>query len=329
MLLSLIVPVFNIANYLPRCIDSILSQTFTDFEIILVDDGSSDSSSRICDLYAQKDHRIRVIHKKNGGLSDARNFGLLSAKGDYLFFIDGDDFLSDNTSLHLLATKLKKLEYPDVLGFNFYHYYPNKIFKKNTSISPQIEEEFDKDKLIALLTKTGSLPVSACTKLVRRTLLLEKNIVFPLGTISEDIVWFFDLYSKCTSIRFVNNYVYCYRKARKGSITNSFSQKKYNDLFKIIDQLATQVKEKMPLREYEQAQLAFCAYYYFILLGELKNFSYSQRIVKKRELLSLEWVLSERSNPKVYLIYTIYTILGFNLTSWLCHYYIEFVVRRK
>lgn len=92
-IISIIVPVYNVEQYLPRCIDSILSQSFTDFELLLIDDGSKDKSGAICDEYAAKDSRIRVFHKENGGVSSARNIGLDNAKGDWITFVDGDDLL--------------------------------------------------------------------------------------------------------------------------------------------------------------------------------------------------------------------------------------------
>lgn len=104
--ISIIVPVYNTEQYLPRCIDSILSQSFTDFELLLIDDGSSDGSGQICDAYAEKDNRIRVFHKENGGVSSARNLGLDNAVGEWIYFVDSDDellpdglqVLFDNTS---------------------------------------------------------------------------------------------------------------------------------------------------------------------------------------------------------------------------------------
>lgn len=93
--ISVIVPVYNVEKYLHRCIDSILAQPVTDFELLLIDDGSTDSSGKICDEYAEKDSRVKVFHKKNGGVSSARNFGLDNAKGTWIAFVDSDDFISD------------------------------------------------------------------------------------------------------------------------------------------------------------------------------------------------------------------------------------------
>ena len=96
-LISVIVPVYKVEQYLPQCVESILNQTYRNLELILVDDGSPDGCGKICDAYAEKDSRVRVIHKKNGGLSDARNAGLNAASGDYLSFIDGDDWIEPDT----------------------------------------------------------------------------------------------------------------------------------------------------------------------------------------------------------------------------------------
>ena len=95
-LISVIVPVYNVESYLSRCVDSIVEQTYHDLEIILVDDGSTDGSPQICDDYATKDSRIKVIHKKNGGEGDARNCGVVSSHGEYMSFVDSDDWLTPN-----------------------------------------------------------------------------------------------------------------------------------------------------------------------------------------------------------------------------------------
>ena len=105
--ISIIVPVYNVELYLEKCIESIINQTYTNIEIILVDDGATDSSGNICDLYSKKDSRIKVIHKRNGGLSDARNVGIEKAVGQYLMFVDSDDYI-DKTMCEKLYNALKK-----------------------------------------------------------------------------------------------------------------------------------------------------------------------------------------------------------------------------
>ena len=107
MYFSIIVPVYNVEKYLSECIDSILCQTFADFELILVDDGSRDKSGAICDEYAQKDDRIKVIHKENGGQSDARNIGTATSAGEYIIYIDSDDYICGNNFLQEIYDKSK------------------------------------------------------------------------------------------------------------------------------------------------------------------------------------------------------------------------------
>ena len=124
MLVSFIVPVYNVENYISQCVESIRKQTYVNIEIILVDDGSPDNSPEICDNLAVKDSRIKVLHKVNGGLSDARNAGLQMAAGEYVVFIDGDDFWVDEKQLEILMSVVRKNRDCNFIGFNCSYYYP-------------------------------------------------------------------------------------------------------------------------------------------------------------------------------------------------------------
>ena len=123
VLVSFIIPVYNTAEYLRQCLNSILVQTYTNIEIIIVDDGSTDRSPYICDEYAKKDSRIVAYHKKNGGLSDARNFGLNHAKGDYIVFLDSDDFWAKDSCLSELIKILNDSPCCEFVGFNMSYYF--------------------------------------------------------------------------------------------------------------------------------------------------------------------------------------------------------------
>ena len=116
-MISIVVPVYKVEKYLNRCVDSILNQTYTDFECILVDDGSPDKCGQICDEYAELDKRIRVIHKENGGLSDARNVGIDAAKGEYILFVDSDDWI--HPQLIELTLKIIIKEKADVVSYDY------------------------------------------------------------------------------------------------------------------------------------------------------------------------------------------------------------------
>lgn len=180
-LISIIVPVYNIEEYLPRCIESVLGQTYTNLELILVDDGSKDRSGAICDAYQEKDSRVRVIHKENGGSSSARNEGIAAAKGQYLGFVDSDDYV-EKTMYETMVSVIEDT------GCNIVQVARDEI-DENGNLMPnvcempekQIEyssEEFMKE----LLLHKGDC--SFCTKLLNRDLFIENK--FPMGVLNED-----------------------------------------------------------------------------------------------------------------------------------------------
>ena len=116
-MVSVIIPIYNVEKYIRQCIDSVLNQTYTQIEIILVDDGSPDNCGAICDEYAERDNRIKVIHKENGGLSDARNAGLAIAQGDFVYFLDSDDYLRKNEAIEELLA-VCGIESSDIVYFD-------------------------------------------------------------------------------------------------------------------------------------------------------------------------------------------------------------------
>ena len=125
MIYSVIVPIYKVEKYLKKCIDSILEQSFKDFELILVDDGSPDNCPQICDEYAKNDSRIKVVHKKNGGLVSARNVGIQTAIGDYICYVDGDDWIHEDTLKNLYNEAIKDYS-PDMVVFGIVKLYSNK-----------------------------------------------------------------------------------------------------------------------------------------------------------------------------------------------------------
>ena len=139
-LISIIVPVYKVEPYLNKCVDSIINQTYKNIEIILVDDGSPDNCGKICDDYTKKDSRIKVIHKKNGGLSDARNYGIEASIGDYIMFVDSDDYISANMCEILLKTAKKYNA--DIINCNFEEVFSNAESRINRQAVNKNEEVF-------------------------------------------------------------------------------------------------------------------------------------------------------------------------------------------
>lgn len=221
--LSIIVPVYKVEQYIHKCVDSILNQTFTDFELILVDDGSPDNCGVICNEYAQKDERVRVIHKENGGLSDARNFGLKEAKGKYVSFIDSDDWVD----FDLYSDVVGYLEGNDldVVCFDVYEvkgetikhhnrYDENKIFSGEDALYKILTDEIDN---------------SACDKVYKR--ILWENVRFPVGRCFEDVATTYKVFHKANKVGYYQRSYYYYVKREGSIVAGSFSAIKRYDYF--------------------------------------------------------------------------------------------------
>ena len=185
--ISIIVPVYNVEKYLEKCVKSILNQTFTDFELILVDDGTPDSSGVICDQFAEKDERIKVIHKKNGGLSDARNTGIEVAKGEYIGFVDSDDYIAEDM-YELLYTNIVNEE-ADLSICGIYDVYENKEAQKRIR-QYMILNKFEAIKVIL---EAKIVSVHAVNKLYKKELFT--HVRYPVGKITEDCSSYF-IYSR-------------------------------------------------------------------------------------------------------------------------------------
>lgn len=296
MKFSIVIPVYNVEKYLDACVESVLSQTFRDFEIILVDDGSPDRSGSMCDGWAQKDSRVKVIHQENGGLSVARNTGIRSATGEYVMFLDSDDWWDNVLVLEKLAESLALTE-PDVLSFNYRKAYDGRLeplYFPETLPSSAAAEDL-KQILESDLWVTG-----ACNKAIRRTLLSENALYFRTGITSEDIDWTMRLALCADRFAFANVCVFIYRQ-HASSISHSLSVKK-------IECLCGNVRECVRLLECADEKKAellkpFVAYQYGTLLHNVANLPAAER---SKELMAgvkeMKWLLNCSDNGKVRLL---------------------------
>lgn len=211
---SVIIPVYNVKAYLKQCVDSILVQDFIDYELILVDDGSTDDSGEICDEYKKNDSRIMVIHKKNGGLSEARNVGLDIASGNYVWFVDSDDYLLEKTAFGTVADIIKKKN-ADVVFFSYKKFYENSG-KYSKSIYADILENTDIRECIRL----NAYKALAWNKVTRLSQINKYNMRFPVGCTGEDLAWCADLLAYADKIVLCKNDLMAYRQ-RPESITGN------------------------------------------------------------------------------------------------------------
>lgn len=230
MKFSVIVPIYNVEDYLRECVDSVLAQDFRDYEIILVDDGSPDNCGKICDEYAEKYPRIKTIHKENGGLSDARNFGIKEAKGEYLIFLDSDDYWEGTNVLSDLSDILEKDNYPDLI-LHGYTINNDKNIKCPIKLEIQENKGFEND--FEYLVSNHIYVSNAWTKIIKKDILINNNLFFEKGILHEDMPYSFDLSLLIKTYSVYNSHFYQYR-LRGSSITGTISKNNIRDLSRSI-----------------------------------------------------------------------------------------------
>lgn len=212
---SIIVPVYKTEKYIHRCIDSILSQTFSDIEVILVDDGSPDKCPKICDEAAEKDKRIKVIHKDNGGLSSARNDGTKCASGDFLFYLDGDDYMEENAVEHLL--KIQEAYNADVVIGNYMYTYSD---HEDVAVVQYPDLKILNRMEAMKLLMEGKIQTFAWGKLIRND--IAKKVSFPESKLFEDHFWTHLIFQNSSSVICTKSVVVYYRQ-RNDSISYTFN----------------------------------------------------------------------------------------------------------
>ena len=205
-LISVIVPVYNVKEFVEKCLDSLVRQSYKNLEIIVIDDGSTDGSGKICDEFAKKEKNVKVFHRKNGGLSDARNFGIKKAGGEIIAFVDSDDFVSEE----YIGAMYKKMTQDDVdvvvCGYNF--------------VKPKKDILSGKSVTIKLLTEHETIDIVAWNKLYRKNLFVDNEIWFPKDKKHEDTLTTYKVLSKAQKVAYLDEILYFYNE-RPGSITKA------------------------------------------------------------------------------------------------------------
>lgn len=230
--ISVIVPVYKAENYLHRCVDSLLAQTFTDFEVLLVDDGSPDRSGEICDEYAQKDDRVRVFHKENGGVSSARNVGIDNALGEYTIHADPDDWVEPNM-LEELYKKAQE-EDADMVICDFYVNENSKQYYKSQQPTKVIDIQIVRKDFI------NKLHGSTCNKLVRASCYKENNIRFNESiSFCEDKLFICEILKFINCVSYLNKAFYHYDQTinENSLVKRTFTERNYNDRLYVCELL--------------------------------------------------------------------------------------------
>lgn len=316
MKVSYIIPVYKVEQYLRLCVYSVLSQTYRNIEVILVDDGSPDGCPALCDQLAIEDNRIKVLHKSNGGLSDARNEGLKIATGDYIIFMDSDDLWLGEYSLDKLVSLINRYPGCSFYGFNCQYYYPDSnTYTKWVQYSEEVLTPISGSSAMISLVKSGTFPMSACLKVIDRQWLIDNQITFKIGQIAEDIPWFINLLDKSAKCMFVNDYIYAYRQNVAGSITASGGERAFNNVLDIVNTELSLIDKRSFTADAIDALYSFLAYEVSILVAIVSELPKDHQSDARVEIKKLCWLLKYTQNPKVRMVSRVYNIFGYAVTE--------------
>lgn len=318
---SIIIPVYNVEEYLPCCIDSVLAQKDVSLEIILVDDGSTDGCPAICDQYVMLDLRIHVIHKPNGGLSSARNAGLDIANGEYILFLDSDDYYDDPQGLTVLAQTCRKTQ-ADYVGLNY-----KKLSLKTDLFSTDylpidsaILEKLSGRDVPRYFSSIQYFPGSAWAAALRKSFLDQWKLRFTPGLKSEDLDWLMYIYSYAEKYAYSEQNFYVYRLARSNSITNMLDRKSLTDVIFIIEKWQKRLSDK--IYDHNRRYLNdYLAYHYLSTLILYHYVKKDCRAGLKEKIEADKGMLHHLVRRKVKIAAWIYKLLGFEVGSRILFYY--------
>ena len=314
---SFIVPVYNSENFLDTCVNSILRQTYGDFEIILVDDGSQDRSGNLCDEISSRDKRVVAIHKQNGGASSARNCGLKLARGKYVSFLDSDDYWDDAEGLAKINTLVN--DQTDLVFFASKDYDEKTGTMKNDRYDyPEFLNDFSPLDCLSYLVQHGMLNMHSSKRVYRRAFLLDNNLFFTEGIRSEDVELGLRVADHLPQCKFLNEKLYVYRH-HSGSVTQTIGQKHLEEYKWIIEQYAVysfcneQVKELL---------LSYVAYQYALLLAYIHYVSPEKKISMLKDLKRYTYLFKYQKYPRTKTIALAYRFLGYYPLGMILGYYL-------
>lgn len=310
ILFSVIVPVYNVEEYLNQCIDSILEQSFSNFELILVNDGSTDNSLSICSEYKNRDERVVLINKKNEGLSASRNRGLLEAKGDYIIFVDSDDFWVGQNALQEITDLIYKTNVDIIIHEESRYFSSNKIeCKYNQNKLKHISGKFEEDALD--LVYHHLYAASAWNKIIKKSILLDYDLFFTLDKIGEDMEWCAKLMNHLQTYCIYTKSFYMYRQLRPGSIVFNINEKVVLDIFMSVKKGLIEIENNK-----EILQLAiknYWSFYYVVVLMHFDKLSPTNKKVLIEDLASWKNLISSGRNLTVNKVNRFYKILPFSV----------------
>ncbi|MBR0381855.1 MAG: glycosyltransferase [Eubacterium sp.] len=319
---SFIIPVYNSEKYLSACINSILEQTYTNFEILLIDDGSKDDSGSICDQYAKDYACISAFHKENGGASSARNMGTDKAKGEYIIFLDSDDYWDSKDGLKEIDSLIT--DEVDVVVFASKNTYENErgeiTSQKNDRYDyPDILNTLSPIEALEFMVKNDLLNMHSSKKVYRKRFYTDNNLYFKEGIRAEDIEQGFRVANCLPVYRFLNQKLYVYRH-HSGSVTATIGENHLMEYYWII--------KKYSNFHFMNERIANClnsylAYQYALLLAFITRAKMKNKKKILRELKKYQYLFRYDMYPRTRIISRVNRILGYNITRILLRLYLK------
>lgn len=268
-LISIIVPVYNVEDFVGKCLESIIRQSYENLDIVVVDDGSTDGSGEICDEFAKKDKRIRVFHKKNGGLSDARNFGMKKSKGELIAFVDSDDWVKKDYISVMYEAMGETNAGVVVCGYN--------------NVKPKDITMSGKDATVKLLTKQENLDIVAWNKLYRKSLFLDNEIYFPVGKKHEDTLTTYKVLSKARKVNYISQSLYEYVERKNSIMGEGKIEERLLVRERAVKEAVEYFKNNADLKQAAEISLLLAEYAFL-------DFAISGKIDKKYGEIAKKWI---------------------------------------
>lgn len=311
--ISFVIPVYNAEKYLKECLDSVICQLEGN-ELILIDDGSTDSSGRICDEYAAFSDSVLVLHTENHGVAHARNLGVSRATGEYIVFLDADDYINKDFSARLAERALDA----DLIFFTVRKQFGDQIFvPMGDGLERGCFAKQPASVVLDLIAHCPKFPASPWGKLVRRDFLNRNQICFPLAVGHEDYDWTYSILRDCQSYDFFKEGVYTYRQIP----SSRSSMKKPENLQAHIALMERWIQTEVS-QEFRVHLNMFLAYQYAMALPFWGSLPAEQRRVYRREMDSLRYLLFFGKTKKIKLIRTAVLLLGTERAAWLLYRYV-------
>ena len=304
---SVIVPIYNVEQYLPTCIESIIGQSYGNIEIILVDDGSPDNCPQMCDEYAKKDARIKVIHKENGGLSDARNSGLDIATGEFVFFVDSDDYIN-KYCLELLVKELVRTN-ADILECHSNNFLDGKNPSWDNKCRIRRRKIFIPDEWLTETRLGKFISCAVWNKLYKSE--LYRDVRFPIGRIFEDEATTYKVVNKASKICRINSKLYFYRERQGSTITGKMTLKKLQHRILAFqekaDYFSANGNEKV--EKFSRAKLCLAAISMIKIADELDGSGKTKQELLRLVKENYQIIKCTRSVPLKYRVYILYYLM--------------------